>query len=118
MNTISRMDELQEIQSKITEIFCREKCTAYEAVLIIIQLTERIHKLTHGKDPYITCFGQNDNKVEPVIMKALEDDMVANSIHNIVNEILQDIGDILISEKLCEYECDIVLNALIEQIKK
>ena len=112
------MDDLQEIQSKITEIFCREKCTAYEAVLIIIQLTERIHKLTQGKDPYITCFGQNDNKVESTAMKGQEYNIIANSIQKIVNEILQDIGDILISEKLFDYECDIVLNALIEQIKK
>jgi len=112
------MDELQEIQSKITEIFCREKCTAYEAVLIIIQLTKQIHTITQGKDAYITSFGQHDNKVESVILKVPEDDIVVNSIQKIVNEILENIGDIFIREKLFAHEYAMILDALEEKIKK
>ena len=115
---ISRIDELQEIQKEIVGVFCREKCTVYEAHLIIIQLTEQIHKLTQGKDPYITRVGRNDNKVEFVTLKEQEDDVVANSIQKIVNEILEDIGDIFVREKLFAPECEMILVALEEIIKR
>ena len=115
---ISRIDELQEIQKKIVGVFCREKCTSSEAHLILIQLMEQIHKVTQGKDPYITCFGQNDNKVESTAMKGQEYNIIANSIQNIVDEILEDIGDIFVREKLFTQECEMILIALDEKIKK
>jgi hypothetical protein len=115
---MSRIDELQEIQREIVDIFRRERCTLYETRLIIIKLSEQIHKLTRGKDPYKIRLGQDHNKVEPVIFGVQEDDIVADSIQKIVNEILEDIGDIFIREKLFTYECEMILVALDEKIKK
>ena len=112
------MDELQEIQNKITGLFFREGCTVYEAHLIIIQLTEQIHKLTQDKDPHITRLGQNDNKGEFETLKEQDDDIVANSIQKIVNEILENIGEIFVKEKLLAHEYPMILDALEEKIKK
>jgi len=47
-----------------------------------------------------------------------KDDIVANSIQKIVNEILEDIGDIFVREKLFTHECKMILIALDEKIKK
>ena len=47
-----------------------------------------------------------------------KDDIVANSIQKIVNEILEDIGDIFVREKLFTHECKMILIALDDKIKK
>ena len=112
---ISRIDELQEIKQEIIRVFCRERCTLYEANLVTIWLSEQIDTLAKDRDPYESRFGQN--KTQPDTTGALEDDMVANSIHKIVNEILQDIGDIFIREKLFAHECEMIMTALKEKIK-
>ncbi len=115
---MSRMDELQEIQGEIVGVFRRERCTLYEARVIIIQLTEQIRTLALGKDPYKIHLGQDHNQVELVIFEVQGNDIVADSIQKIVNEILEDIGDIFIREKLFKHECKMVLSALEEKIKK
>jgi len=113
---ISRIDELQEIQQEIIRVFCREGRTLYEANLVTIWLSEQIDKLAQDRDPYESRLVQNED--EPDTKEVLEDDIIANSIQNIVNEILQDIGDIFISKKLSDYECEMVLAALIHHIMK
>ena len=110
----SRIEELQAIQNEIIGIFCREECSLYEANLIIIWLSEQIDKLTQGRDPYESHFSRD--KVESDNPDALEEDIVADSVQNIVNEILEDIGDILISKNLFKHECEMVLAALADKI--
>lgn len=61
---------------------------------------------------------RNHNKVELVTAELPENDIVASSIQDIVDEILEDIADIFIREKLFEYECEMILVALDEKIKK
>jgi hypothetical protein len=112
---ISRIGELQEIQQEIMRVFCKEGCTLYEANLVTIWLSEQIAILAQSQDLFESRFDQD--KADSDTKEAPVDDVVANSIQKIVNEILEDIGDILINEKLFEYESDTVLNALIEQIK-
>ncbi|MCX6003658.1 MAG: hypothetical protein NTX46_04485 [Chloroflexi bacterium] len=107
---------MQEIQRGIIGVFCREGCTLYEASLIIIQLTEQIDKLAQGKDPYESRFCQYVNKVESLNLEVPEDDIIAESIQKIVDEILEDIGDIFISNNLFAYECEMILAALAEKI--
>jgi len=121
-NSIGRMDErismiyeLQEIQQEIIRVFCREVCTLYEAKLVTIWLSEHIDKLAQSQDPYESRFSQN--KAETGTSGAIEDDMLANSIQNIVNEILQEIGDIFIRERLFAPECEMIMKALEEKIK-
>ena len=61
---------------------------------------------------------QDQNKVELVTQEVPDEDIVASSIQRIVNEILEDIGDIFIREKLFAYECEMILAALDEKIRK
>ena len=46
------------------------------------------------------------------------DDIAADSIKKIVDEILEDIGDIFIRAKLFTHECEMILAILRERIKK
>ena len=76
------------------------------------------YKLTHGKKPYRISLEQDHNKIEFLTCGEQEDDIVANSIQKIVNEILENIGDIFIREKLSAHECEMILDALGEKIKR
>ena len=60
---------------------------------------------------------QDDYKVEHSTPKIQDSDLVTDSIHKIVDEILEDIGDIFIREKLFAHECKMILAALEEEIK-
>ena len=112
---LSRIDELQEIQQEIIRVFCREGCTLYEANLVSIWLSEQIVTLAQDRDPYESRFVQD--KDESDIKEVLEDDIIAHSIQKIVNQILEDIGDIFIREKLFAHECEMIMTALEEKIK-
>ena len=117
MKTILRIEELQDIQGEIEKTFFRKECTVYEANWIITQLTERIHKITQDKKLHEVNLEQNHNRVE-FAYEIQDDDIVAYSIQKIVNEILAEIGDIFVREKLFASECEMILDALEEIIKK
>lgn len=61
---------------------------------------------------------RNYDKVVPVDLELSENDIVNSSIQRIVDEILEDIGDIFIRENLFEHECEMILTTLEEKIKK
>jgi hypothetical protein len=61
---------------------------------------------------------RNHNKVEPGTVELPEIDIVVFSIQKIVDEILEDIANIFIREKLFAHECKMILAALDEKIKK
>lgn len=79
--------------------------------LVSIKITDP-RKLTQAS------LRQDHNKVESVTLKLEDDDIVVNSIQKIVNEILEDIADIFVREKLFTHECKMILIALDEKIKK
>ncbi len=95
---MSLIDELQEILKEIVGIFLKKECNLYESNLIIIQVTEKIDKLTQGKDPYKIHSDQS------VTIEVPEDNIAANSIQKIGDEIPEDIGYIFIREELFKHE--------------
>jgi len=58
------------------------------------------------------------NKVEFAANELQEEDIVSASIQRIVDEILCDIADIFIREKLREEECEMILDSIEGKIKK
>jgi len=96
----------------------QERKTRKRLKLSSTERPKQIHNLTQGKKLYEISLRQDHNKVEPVTLKLEDDDIVVNSIQNIVNEILENIGDIFVREKLFSQECKMILIALDEKINK
>ena len=101
------------------KMMTQERKTRNRLKLSSTERPKQIHNLTHGKDPYKMQLGQDNKIVEAITCKVQDkDDIVANSIQKIVNEILEDIGDIFVREKFFAHECEMILVALEEKIKK
>ena len=75
-------------------------------------------KITYPRKLTQASLRQHHNKVESLTLKLEDDDIVVNSIQKIVNEILEDIADIFVREKLFVHECEMILIVLDEKIKK